>query len=132
MARITETMRKLFEFLKERSASESDGRFTRDQVVEATGYAESSIKAYVSKGFLARWVSEVDGTHSNYRVRSFQSVGFSDFAKAMSQNDHQLLDLDEREWRRAMDQLLSMALRKDYALSASQVALVEKLSKGRT
>lgn len=130
MARTTETMQKLYEFLKARSSS--GGNFSRDQVVAATGYAESSIKAYVSKGFLARWVDEV--ARARYRVKNFQSVGWSDFTAAMSQNEHNLRgpaqadDIStESKWADALEHLLNVGYQRGYALSGTNRGLIGKL-----
>jgi hypothetical protein len=73
--------RKLFEFLREREINNAP--FTVPLVAERTGLSEASVKTYVSKKLLGRWVERQDATH--FRVNGVARMSPGEFAALMSQ-----------------------------------------------
>jgi hypothetical protein len=81
---LNEKQKKFFEFLKRRE--KSNLLFTLQDVLQATGWKESTFKSYFSKGQITDFVSEV--LDNKFEASNSLDISFKQFEKKLSQSKH--------------------------------------------
>lgn len=109
---------KLLEVLRDYEASNKS--FTIEQLVQLTDYPEKSIRTYLSKKLLGRFVVAAPNEPGRFVARDLRQLPNADFAAIMSQKGsfdlilHQLEYLSRSEWERAVEVLVRVAERRAF------------------
>lgn len=76
--------KKFFEFLKEKQRLQKT--FTKQEVIDATGWKPNTFNSYFSKGQITQFLSFLDG--DEYEAVNTLDIGFVEFKKRLSQSKH--------------------------------------------
>lgn len=117
VGRLTPKQRLFYQALRE--LEEEGARFGLDDLVERTAWSSSTVKTYVGKKLLGRFVFRNEGT-GRMQVRGIRSLSESHFAAVMTQKGsfdqiaNQLDQLSDTEWEQAIEILVRAGRRRGF------------------
>lgn len=127
MTRLNEPQRRCLAKLKE---CERKGQaFSIADLVTATGWNESTVRTYLTKKLLDRFVFREEGT-GRYRARGVGSLGDEQFAQLMSQKtvpddlEQHLVHFSAKEWEKALVLMVAHGKRRHFDVRAALERLI--------
>jgi len=130
VGRLTPKQRLFYQALRE--LEQEGSRFGLDDLVERTAWSSSTVKTYVGKKLLGRFVFRNEDT-GRMRVRGIRSLSESDFAAVMTQKGsfdqiaNQLDQLSHSEWEQAIEILVRAGRRRGFDTTPLLERLLEQV-----
>lgn len=128
--RLTERQRLFYRALREFERQRRS--FTLDDIVPLTAWSEGTVKTYIGKKLVDRFVFRDDNT-GRMTVRGLLSLSESDFAAVMTQKGsfdqiaNQLDQLSKEEWEQAIEILVKAGRRRGFDTTPLLERLLEQL-----
>lgn len=121
-----ETQRRLFEFVK--SCEVSDHAFTIEEASEASGLSVRSVRTYLYKKLVGRWVAVRD--ERTYKASGLLPVSPERFAAVMSQSGRAAVR-DVGAWRASVLELFSYGLQHGFPVEKIVRELLDQANRER-